>query len=150
MKKSRFTEEKIIELSREYGVSTASIYGWKSKCAGLEVSQLKRLKELDDEEPHVATPLILVGQVNPILEARLDSAMRSEFRAYVDELEELYPESLVRSEELPRHSPDNYFPDDRMHINHQARTAGVHGAADGPARREGRLGQASLLDGRLA
>ncbi len=44
MKKSRFTEEKIIEvlkhleagrkvseLSREHGVSTASIYGWKSK-----------------------------------------------------------------------------------------------------------------------
>ncbi len=62
MKKSRFTEEKIIEilkqleagrkvseLSREYGVSTASIYAWKSRYAGLEVSELKRLRELEEE-----------------------------------------------------------------------------------------------------
>ena len=68
MKKSRFTEEKIIEvlkhlgagrrvseLSREYGVSTASIYGWKSKYGGLEVSQLKRLKELDEENRRLKT-----------------------------------------------------------------------------------------------
>ena len=68
MKKSRFTEEKIIEvlkhleagrkvseLSREHGVSTASIYGWKSKYAGLEVSQLKRLKELDEENRRLKT-----------------------------------------------------------------------------------------------
>ena len=68
MKKSRFTEEKIIEvlkqldagrkvseLSREYGVSTASIYAWKSKYAGLEVSQLKRLKELEEENRKLKT-----------------------------------------------------------------------------------------------
>ena len=62
MKKGRFTEEKIIEvlkqleagrkvaeLSREYGVSTASIYAWKSKYGGLEVSEAKRLRTLEDE-----------------------------------------------------------------------------------------------------
>ena len=40
---------KVSELSREYGVSTASIYAWKSRYAGLEVSELKRLKELEEE-----------------------------------------------------------------------------------------------------
>ena len=68
MKKVRFSEEKIIEvvrqleagkkvgeLSREYGVSTASIYAWKSKCAGLEVSQLNRLKELEEENRRLKT-----------------------------------------------------------------------------------------------
>ncbi len=68
MKKGRFTEEKIIEvlkqleagrkvaeLSREYGVSTASIYAWKSKYGGLEVSQLKRLKELEEENRRLKT-----------------------------------------------------------------------------------------------
>lgn len=68
MKKSRFTEEKIIEilkglesgrkvsdLSREYGVSTASIYAWKSRYAGPEVSELKRLKELKEENRRLKT-----------------------------------------------------------------------------------------------
>ena len=68
MKKSRFTEEKIIEilkqmeagrkvseLSREYGVSTASIYAWKSRYAGLEVSELKRLRELEEENRRLKT-----------------------------------------------------------------------------------------------
>lgn len=62
MKKSRHTEEQIIgvlkqveagrkvsELARELGVSEATIYTWKSKYGGLEVSEARRLKELEDE-----------------------------------------------------------------------------------------------------
>jgi putative transposase len=62
MKKSRYTEEQIIgvlkqveagrkvsELARELGVSEATIYTWKSKYGGLEVSEARRLKELEDE-----------------------------------------------------------------------------------------------------
>ena len=68
MKKSRLSEvrimevlrqleagRKVSELSREYGVSTASIYVWKSKTAGLQVSQLKRHRELEEEYRRLKT-----------------------------------------------------------------------------------------------
>ncbi len=86
-----------------------------------EVQKQEFIRFLSLQVERGATPLILVGQVNPILEARLDSAMRSDFRAYVDELAELHPAGLVRNEELPRHTPGDYVPDDLMHINHETR-----------------------------
>jgi putative transposase len=62
MKRSRFTEEQIIailkegeagakavELSRRHGISTATYYGWKAKYGGMEVSEAKRLKALEEE-----------------------------------------------------------------------------------------------------
>ena len=62
MKKSRFSEEQIIailkeqeagvpvsELCRKHGVSDASIYKWKAKYGGMDVSEAKRLKALEDE-----------------------------------------------------------------------------------------------------
>ena len=62
MKKSRFTETHIVKIlkefetgrlvkdvCREYGVSEATYYNWKSKYGGMEASDIKRLKELEDE-----------------------------------------------------------------------------------------------------
>src|ERR1700738_962780 len=62
MKRSRFTEEQIIavlreqevgvptaEVCRKHGVSSATFYKWKAKFGGLEVSEAKRLKALEDE-----------------------------------------------------------------------------------------------------
>jgi putative transposase len=62
VKKSRFSEEKIIavlkqweagvkpaELVRKHGVSEATLYNWKARYGGLDVSQLRKLKELESE-----------------------------------------------------------------------------------------------------
>jgi putative transposase len=62
MKKTKFTESQIIgilkeqeagkkvaEICRAHGISQPTFYGWKSKYSGLEVNQVKRMKELEAE-----------------------------------------------------------------------------------------------------
>ncbi len=62
MRRSRFSEEQIIgilkeqesgvpvaDLCRRHGVSDASIYKWKAKYGGMEVSEAKRLRTLEEE-----------------------------------------------------------------------------------------------------
>ena len=62
MRKSRFAEEQIVrilqeyaagakvsELCRKHGMSDATLYKWKAKFGGLQVSELRRLKDLESE-----------------------------------------------------------------------------------------------------
>ena len=62
MKKGQFTEAQIIgilkeveagqkvgEICRKYGVSEATYYRWKNVYSGLEVSQVRRLRQLEEE-----------------------------------------------------------------------------------------------------
>lgn len=62
MKKSKFTESQIIkalkeneagrpveEISRELGINKGTFYNWRKKYGGMDVSHLKRLKELEAE-----------------------------------------------------------------------------------------------------
>ena len=62
MKKSRFTQSQIVaalkgqqagrkteDICRELGISPATFYNWKSRYGGAEVSELKRLRELEEE-----------------------------------------------------------------------------------------------------
>ena len=62
MKKSRYTDSQILailkqneagtpvsELCREHGMSDATFYKWRAKYGGMDVSLMKRMKELEDE-----------------------------------------------------------------------------------------------------
>ena len=62
MKRKRYTEEKIIsilkeheagasvpDMARRYGIAENTIYRWKSKFGGMEVSEAKRLRELEQQ-----------------------------------------------------------------------------------------------------
>lgn len=62
MKKSRFTESQIVavlkqheagmsvaDLCREHGITNATFYNWKAKYGGMDASQLKRIRELEEE-----------------------------------------------------------------------------------------------------
>jgi putative transposase len=62
MKKTRYSEEQIIgilkeaeagvpttELCRKYGISDATYYNWKGKYGGMTTSEMRRLRQLEDE-----------------------------------------------------------------------------------------------------
>ena len=79
MKRSRFTEEQIIAVLREqevgaktadvcrkHGISDATFYKWKAKYGGMQVSDARRLKALEDENAKLKKLLA---------EAMLDNAM---------------------------------------------------------------------------
>ena len=79
MKSGRFSEEQIIgilkrqeagqkvaDLAREHGISEATIYNWKSKYGGLEVSEAQRLRQLEEENrrlKHLVADLSLDKEV---------------------------------------------------------------------------------------
>ena len=82
MKSSRFSEEQIIgilkeqvsgmstaEICRRHGISSATFYKWKAKFGGLEVSDARRLKQLEDENARLKRLL-----ADPVL----DNAMLKE------------------------------------------------------------------------
>jgi putative transposase len=62
MRKSRFTETQILglpkqvegglavkDVCREHGISENTYYNWKSRCGGMEASDIRRLREIQDE-----------------------------------------------------------------------------------------------------
>lgn len=85
MKKSRFTETQIVnilrqyeqgkkvsELCREHGLSEQTFYNWKAKYGGMDVNELKRVKDLEEENARlkkiVANQVLEIDAIKYILE----------------------------------------------------------------------------------
>lgn len=80
MKKTRFTETQIVsilkqqeagrstkEICREQGISHATFYNWKSKYGGMEASDVKRMKELEEENARLKRMYANLAMDNEIL-----------------------------------------------------------------------------------
>jgi putative transposase len=87
MKRSRFSEEKIVavlkegeagvpvkDLARKYGFHEQTYYRWKSKYGGMEVRELRRLKELEEENRELKQIVAEQALDNRVLKAALDAA----------------------------------------------------------------------------
>ena len=80
MKKSRFSETQIVSilqrqeagmtvqsLCREIGISEATFYKWKARYGGLDASQLKRVKELEEENARLKRMYAEMSMINDAL-----------------------------------------------------------------------------------
>lgn len=80
MRKTRFTETQIVsilkqqeagistkEIAREHGISEATFYNWKSKYGGMETSDVKRLKDLEEENSRLKKMYADLAMDNQIL-----------------------------------------------------------------------------------
>jgi putative transposase len=80
MKKTRYTETQIVsilqqheagkstkEICRECGISGATFYNWKSKYGGMEASDVKRIKDLEEENARLKRMYSNLAMDNEIL-----------------------------------------------------------------------------------
>jgi putative transposase len=88
MKKTRFSETKIVsilkkqeagistdEICREYGISRATFYNWRSKYGGLEVKEVKRLKDLEVENAKLKKMFAEVSMENYALKDLIEKKL---------------------------------------------------------------------------
>ena len=86
MRKSRFSEEQIIKILKEkeagvkladvcrrHGISEPTYYAWKAKFGGMDVTEARRLKQLEDENrrlKHLVADLTLDNQALKVIVAK--------------------------------------------------------------------------------
>ena len=87
MRKKRFTEAQIVsilhqqevgksvkDISREHGISDATFYNWKAKYGGMQVSDVKRMKDLEEENSRlkriVANQRLEIDGIKTVLEKK--------------------------------------------------------------------------------
>ncbi len=84
MKQARFTESQIVailkqqdsgqtvtQITRQHGISEATFYNWRAKYGGMQVSEVKRLKELEDENRRLKKMYAELSLQNEIIKEAL-------------------------------------------------------------------------------
>jgi putative transposase len=88
MKKTRFTESQILsilkeadagipvqELTRKYGLGHSTIYNWRAKYTGMELSDIKRMKQLEEENRRLKSLFAKTSLENQILQEALEGKL---------------------------------------------------------------------------
>ena len=88
MKQSQFTDrqiigvlkaneqgEKVVDLARKHGISEKTFYRWKSKYGGLDVKELKRIKELEKENSELKKMYVEMALVNNALKDLIEKKL---------------------------------------------------------------------------
>ena len=88
MKKTRFTETQIVailkkqesgikvaDLCREHGISEATFYNWKAKYGGMQVSDVKRMKELETENSRLKRMYAELSMTNDALKELIEKKL---------------------------------------------------------------------------
>jgi putative transposase len=88
MKQNRFTEsqivsilkqqeagEKVMDICREHGISDATFYNWKAKYGGMAPSQLKKLKELEEENARLKRMYVDLSLVHHALKDAVEKKL---------------------------------------------------------------------------
>lgn len=88
MKKSRFTESQIVamlkrqesgvsvkDICREAGISDQTFYKWKAKYGGMDSSQLKRVKELEEENSRLKRMYSELSMINDALKQVIEKKL---------------------------------------------------------------------------
>lgn len=113
MKRSRFTQEQIIgvlkehqagataaDLCRKHGISDATFYTWRSKYGGMEVSDARKLKGLEEENAKLkkllAEQMLDVATLKEMLAKTFDARCTASGRDLGDYTEELLAAARVR------------------------------------------------------
>ncbi len=114
MRRSRFSEEQIIgilkehqaglsaaELCRKHGISDATFYKWRSKYGGLEVSEAKRLKALEEENRKLkkllAESVLDVSTLKEMLGETSEAWFEEERRGLGDQGQRLFAAPRLRA-----------------------------------------------------
>jgi putative transposase len=85
MKKTRFTETQIVailkkqesgikvaDICREHGISDATFFNWKSKYGGMQISDVKKMKEIEAENARLKRMYAEVSMVNDALKELIE------------------------------------------------------------------------------
>ncbi len=88
MRSTRFTETQIVsilkrqeagisvmDLCREYGISNATFYNWKGKYGGMNVSEVRRMKELETENARLKKMYAELSLVNDALKEVIEKKL---------------------------------------------------------------------------
>lgn len=114
MTKSRYTETQIVkilkkveegrlvkEVCREHEISDVTYYNWKSKYGGMEISDIKRIKELEEEKRRLKAIFAELSLEHRILKDIVEKGRKTSHQVRVGHLSSMSVESMVQAFEWP-------------------------------------------------